>query len=88
VSHTTWQVLTTAPNPPAAQALADSLLAHGVATRVVTESSLMGEALPCRVMVDAALLHRAKWLMAQGQFTDDELAFLATGAQSCEDSKE
>ena len=88
MSHTTWQVLTTAPNSPAALALAHSLLAHGVASRVVTESSLMGEALPCRIMVDAALLHRAQWLMTQGQFTDDELTFLATGALSCEDSKE
>jgi hypothetical protein len=42
----------------------------------------MGEALPCRVMVEATLLHRAQWLMTQGQFTDDELTFLATGAPS------
>jgi hypothetical protein len=88
MSQTTWQVLTTAPNTPAAQALADSLLAHGVASRVVTESSLMGEALPCRIMVEATLLRRAQWLMTQGHFTDEELTFLATGAVSCSDSKE
>ena len=88
MSQTTWQVLTTAPNVPAARALADSLLAHGVASRVVTESSLMGEALPCRIMVEAALLRRAQWLMTQGRFTDEELTFLATGALSCTDAKE
>ena len=48
----------------------------------------MGEALPCRVMVEAASLHRAKRLISQGGFTEDELAFLATGVVSCDAAKE
>ena len=88
MSPLTWRVLTTAPNPPAARALADALLAHGVFCRVVTDSTLLGQAMPCRIMVDATLLHRAQSLMTQGQFTDEELTFLATGALSCADSKE
>lgn len=88
MSQVTWQVLTTAPNPPAARVLADALLAQGVFCRVVTDSTLLGQAMPCRIMVDATLLHRAQWLMKQGEFTDEELSFLATGALSCADSKE
>jgi hypothetical protein len=83
-----WQLLTTTPDVPSARALAESLVAQGVPAQVVSESTLMGEALPCRVMVGAALLHRAQWLISQGQFTDEELAFLATGALSCDAAKE
>jgi hypothetical protein len=39
-------------------------------------------------VVDAALAHRARWVMAQGQFTDEELTFLATGVVSCDAAKE
>ena len=33
----------------------------------------------CRIHVEAALLHRARWFIAQGGLTDDELTDLATG---------
>jgi hypothetical protein len=36
----------------------------------------------------APLLHRAKWLLAQGTFTDEELTFLATGAFVSDDTNE
>jgi len=39
-------------------------------------------------MVDSALLHRANWVMSQGQFSDEELTFLATGAVWCDAAKE
>ena len=88
MSQLKWQVLTAVPDVPSARALVESLLAQGVTAQVVTESTLMGEALPCRVMVEAASLHRAKALISQGDFTEDELAFLATGVVSCEAAKE
>jgi len=31
-------------------------------------------------------MHRAKWLLAQGQFTDEELTFLATGSLAPDES--
>jgi hypothetical protein len=52
------------------------------------DSTLLGQALPCRVMVESALVHRAHSLMSQGQFTDDELTFLATGVAMCDEAKE
>jgi hypothetical protein len=44
--------------------------------------------MPCRVVVDSTLAHRAQWAMSQGQFTDEELTFLATGEVSCDAAKE
>ena len=63
-------------------------MAQGITSKVVPDSTLLGEALPCRVLVDSALLHRAKWVMSQGQFSDQELTFLATGVVSCDAAKE
>ena len=63
-------------------------MAQGITSHVVPDSTLLGEAIPCRVLVDKALAHRAKWVMSQGQFTDEELTFLATGVVSCDAAKE
>ena len=83
-----WQLLTTAPDVPSAQALVEALAARGIACRLMPDSTLLGQALPCRVMVESALLHRAHQVMLQGQFTDDELTFLATGEMMCDAAKE
>ena len=63
-------------------------MAQGITSYVVPDSTLLGQALPCRVMVDSALVHRAQRVMSQGQFTDEELTFLATGVASCDAAKE
>jgi len=84
----TWQLLTTAPNVPAARALASMLESQGVACQLKADTSLLGEARQCAVWVESALLHRAKWLLEEASFTDAELDFLATGQLSCDDAKE
>ena len=83
-----WKLLTTAPDLPSAQALVEALTARGVTCRLVPDSTLLGQALPCRVMVESAQRHRADLVMSQGQFTDDELTFLATGVATCDAAKE
>jgi hypothetical protein len=88
MSQSRWHVLTAAPDLPSAHALVESLLAQGINSHVVPDSTLLGEAMPCRVVVDAALAHRAQWVMSHGQFTDEELTFLATGVVSCDAAKE
>jgi hypothetical protein len=88
MSQSRWHVLTTAPDVPSAHALVETLLAQGIDSHVVPDSTLLGEAMPCRVVVDSSLAHRAQWVMSQGQFTDEELTFLATGAVSCDAAKE
>jgi hypothetical protein len=83
-----WQVLTTTPDVASAQALVESLMAQGITSRVVPDSTLLGQAFSCRVVIDSALAGRAQRAMTQGQFTDEELTFLATGATSCDAAKE
>jgi len=79
MSATEWCLLTTLPDLPSAQSLAEILIDDGVAARVMSDASVLGQAAPSRIYVDATHLHRARWFMAQRQFTDEELEFLATG---------
>ena len=79
MSATEWRLLTTLPDLPSAQSLADILIHDGVAARVMSDASVLGQAAPSKIYVDATHLHRARWFMAQRQFTDEELEFLATG---------
>ncbi len=75
-----WVHLTTSPNAPSAQALAQSLLSYGVTCKVRSDdTSLLGEGRMCDVFVDSNQLRRAEWLLEQGRFSDAELTFLATG---------
>jgi len=79
VSETEWRLLTTLPDLPSAQSLAEILIGDGVAARVMSDASVLGQAAPSRIYVDATHLHRARSFMAQRQFTDEELDYLATG---------
>ena len=88
MSKPKWQLLTTAPDLPSACALVEILTAQGVACHVVPDSTLLGQALPCRVMVDPVSAQRAKSIISQSHFTDAELIFLATGVASCDAAKE
>jgi hypothetical protein len=78
VSETEWRLLTTLPDLPSAQSLAEVLMDDGIVARVMSDASVLGQAAPSRIYVDATHLYRASWFMTQ-QFTDEELAYLATG---------
>lgn len=88
MSGTRWHLLTTVPNAPCAHALVQSLRARGIDSKVVSDSTLLGEARACRIMVEEPLAARAHRMLEDGQFTDEELTFLATGEVSCDDAKE
>jgi len=88
MSKVEWHVLTTTPDVASAQALVEFLLAQGITSRVVPDSTILGQAFTCRVVVDAAVADQAQRVMSQGQFTEEELAFLATGVTSCDAAKE
>jgi hypothetical protein len=79
VSETEWRLLTTLPDLPSAQSLAEVLMDDGIVARVMSDASVLGQAAPSRIYVDATHLYRARWFMDQRQFTDEELAYLATG---------
>jgi hypothetical protein len=79
MSTTQWKLLVCLSDVPSARILTDVLASDGITTRVVTDAAVMGQAAPCRIFVDAAQAHRARQVMSQGQLSDQELIFLATG---------
>ena len=62
-----------------AEVLANALRAESVPTIVRSFGGVPGLEQGTEVLVPAALLHRAKWIIAQPAPSDAELAFLATG---------
>jgi hypothetical protein len=74
-----WQLLTTLSDVPSAQVLARALEADRVDVRLVSDANVLGQAAPCRIYVDAAHVHRARWALAQRSFSDDELTWLSLG---------
>jgi hypothetical protein len=74
-----WQTVASLSDVPSAQILAQRLIFEGVPARVLSDPQLLGEGRNCEVQVPSFLAHRAKWVLSDSQFTDEELAFLATG---------
>ena len=87
VTAPTWQFLSSAPNLVMARTLIDFLEAGGIPCQIVSGPALLGECQDCHIIVKAPLLHQARWLLAQGSFTDEELTILATGAPTYDDAK-
>jgi hypothetical protein len=79
MSQDHWTHLTSLSDMPAAQSLVDALIGYGVPARMESAPAFLGEVRDCRVLVDSSLLHRARWFLAQGEISDAELDFLATG---------
>ena len=77
MSETEWRVLTTLPDVPSAQSLASLLAAEGLTVRVSSDAGVLGQAAPARIYVAAQHLYRARTLLAERQFSDEELAALA-----------
>jgi hypothetical protein len=77
MSAAAWQVLTTLPDVPSAQSLAALLAAEGLTVRVSSDAGVLGQAAPARIYVAAEQLHRARFVLAQQQFSDEELAALS-----------
>jgi hypothetical protein len=79
-----WQLLTTLSDVPSAQVFARALEADAVDVRLVSDANVLGQAAPCRIYVDAAQVHRARWAMAQRECSDEELTRLSIGELSKE----
>ena len=84
MSETEWRLLTTLPDLPSAQSLAEILSAEGIAVRVSSDAGVLGQAAPSRLYVAAAQFHRAKYSMAQRQFSDEELATLSAAVAAAD----
>jgi hypothetical protein len=79
-----WETAAVVSDTLSAQALIGRLASEGVPARLQSDTALLGAARQCRILVPAGLLHRAKYVLWETQFTEEELAFLATGELSGE----
>ena len=74
-----WCVLKTYADRLAAEADAGYLRSERVAAKVELVSDFPGQERGLRLWVDAALAHRARWLLKLERVSDAELDYLATG---------
>lgn len=72
-------VVATFSDHPSAQLLGESLRAEGLPVHIKADSSILGEARRCDVLVPTEFAHRARWLLTRNQVSDAELLYLATG---------
>ena len=74
-----WCVLEIYGNAISAEADAGFLRSEQVAAKVEVISDFPGQDRGARLWVDAALAHRARWLLKLGTVSEAELEYLATG---------
>jgi hypothetical protein len=74
-----WCVLDTYADRFAAEVDAGYLRSELVAARVEIVADFPGQDQGARLWVDAALAHRARWLLKLGTVSEAELEYLATG---------
>jgi hypothetical protein len=67
-----WRLLTTLPDLPSAQSLAEVLTAFGLPARVSSDAGVLGQAAPSRVYVSAPLFYRASEYLAQGTLAGED----------------
>lgn len=72
-----WQPLETFSNHLGAEIVAGVLRADSVPVRVESYGVIPGLEQGSRVLVPAALMHRARWLLAQSKVSDAELDHMA-----------
>ena len=74
-----WYVLDTYPDRFAAEVVAGYLRSEMVASKVEVISDFPGQERGAQLWVDAALAHRARWLLKLSTVSEAELEYLATG---------
>ena len=79
-----WVKFRDLPNSPEAHALGAFLESNGVPAHLEYLTELPGLEQGVIVAVPESLLHRARWLMAGRDFSDEELTGLAMGNDSSE----
>ena len=64
MSEHPWRLLTTLPDLPSAQSLAEVLSASGIGARVSSDAGVLGQAAPSRIYVAAEQLGSARAFLA------------------------
>jgi hypothetical protein len=69
-----WRLLTTLPDLPSAQSLAEVLGAAGMEVRVRSDAGVLGQAAPSRLYVASAQWQQARAFLAAGRAADNAKA--------------
>jgi hypothetical protein len=72
-----WDTAVVVSDTISAHAVLGRLASEGVMARVQCDTALLGAVRQCRILVPTALLRRAKYVLWQSSFSDEELAHLA-----------
>ncbi len=70
MSDPAWRLLTTLPDLPTAQSIAEVLSAAGMQVRVRSDAGVLGQAAPSRIYVAGAQWQQAQAFLAAGAATD------------------
>ena len=84
----TWVCVLSVTDTVSAAAVVTRLQGEGVPSRIEKGTQILGEGQLCAITVPPRFERQANSILADGRFTEDELAFLATGRLSCDDAKE
>jgi hypothetical protein len=73
-----WQEFAAYSDAASAEVAAGLLRSEGVPVVVASDEPMPGLMQGFRLMVPAEMLHRARWVVSNASFSDEELAFFAT----------
>jgi hypothetical protein len=79
MSRDKWEVVVVVADTVSAGVLMGRLAAEGIRVRLQADTALLGEARQCRIQVPANVVHRARYVLWQTSFSDEELCALALG---------
>jgi hypothetical protein len=77
-----WDVAAVVADTLSAQALIGLFASEGVPARLLSDTALLGAARQCRILVPQDMIGRARCVLWQARFSDEELAQLAVGQQA------
>ncbi|HTX24252.1 MAG TPA: hypothetical protein VMD03_06315 [Steroidobacteraceae bacterium] len=77
-----WEVVVAVADTLSAQALIGLFASEGVPARLQSDTALLGAARQCRILVPREMIRRARCVLWQTSFSDEELAALAVGEAS------
>jgi hypothetical protein len=83
-----WQEFASYSDAASAEVAAGLLRSEGVPVNIASDEPMPGLIQGFRLMVPEEMLHRARWVVSNAAFTDEELAFIATARLDSGESTE
>lgn len=83
-----WQEFAAYADAVSAEVAAGLLRSEGIPVNVASDEPMLGLIQGFHLMVPPEMLHRARWVVSNAAFTDEELAFFATARLDSSSSTE